>query len=184
MDTYLASLFDSELPFDPWVAALTWLVLFVANQGCARSARAAHDAQKFISVEDWGALRRGFEPKYMLAQLLLASGVFVFGFFLGRPAFAFFAGGLIVAKTCALSLNVQSIFSARALAVSGAAEGSVTLSTALALRQAAQRLGCSALACLLMGLVVLHLALLGGALILASGAWGFLRRAGKERAQS
>jgi hypothetical protein len=177
LEAYIATLLDSELPFDAWVAALTWVALFVANHWVARIARAANDAQSLVAVEDWSAVRRGFEPKFMLAQILVASGLFMVGFFLGRLAFTFFAGGLIVARVCALSLNVQSVFFARSISEPGAATGAVTLSTPLALKQVSQRLSASALACLLLGLALAHLALLGGALLLASHAAGYSRRA-------
>jgi hypothetical protein len=185
LEAYIATLLDSELPFDAWAATLTWVALFVANHWVARIARAANDAQKLVVVEDWSAVRRGFEPKYMLVQILVASSVFMFGFFLGRLAFTFLAGGLIVARMCALSLNVQSVFLARSMADPGAGKGAVILSTPLALRQVSQRLGGSALSCLLAGLALAHLALLGGALLLASHAAAYSRRAQRHaRAQA
>jgi hypothetical protein len=177
LEAYIATLLDSELPFDAWIAAVTWVALFIANHWVARIARAANDAQKLVAVEDWSVVRRGFEPKYMLAQILLAGGLFMVGFFLGRLAFTFFAGGLIVARVCAFSLNVQSVFFARSMSDPGAGTGALALSTPLALKQVSQRLGGSALACLLLGLALAHLALLGGALLLSSTAVGYSRRA-------
>lgn len=185
MESYLATLLDSELPLDAWMAVLIWALLFVANHALARLARAATDAQKLIVVEDWGPLRRGFEPPHMLAQVLFAGILFFLGFLLGRHGFAFFAGGLIVARSCAVGLNVTSVYFSRSMAEARRAQGSVTLSTALALRHAAQRLSGSALACLLIGLAPAHLAPLGGACLLGSGALGSVRRARKyERPRS
>jgi hypothetical protein len=97
LDSYVTSLLNSELPFDAWIVALTWLVLFLANHWIARSAREANQSQKLVAVEDWSFLRRSSEPKYILAQFLFAGVVFSFGVFLGGPAFVFFAGGLLVA---------------------------------------------------------------------------------------
>jgi hypothetical protein len=183
VESYFALLLESELPFDAWVAALAWIALFFTNTFIARATRAANDSQRFVTVEDWSALRRGFEPKYVLAQLVFAGIVFSVGLFLGRGAFVFFAGGLVVAITCILSLNFQSLLSARAMAQPNAATGAVTYSTALSLRQGACRLGGAALGCLIIGLALAHLALMGGALILSAAALGYLRRARNARAK-
>jgi hypothetical protein len=183
LEKYVTSLLESELPFDAWVAALVWVALFLANHWTARSTRAANDAQTFIAVEDWSALRRGYEPKYIVAQVLFAGIVFLFAWLLGRSAFAFFAGGLIVAMAYGLALNVQGLLSARALARANAASGVLTFSTPSAFRHMAHRVTGGALGCLLMGLALAHLALLGGALFLASTAGGYFRRARNARAQ-
>jgi hypothetical protein len=177
LERYVTSLLESKLPFEPWVAALTWVALFLANHWIARSTRIANDAQNFIAVEDWSALRRGFEPKYIVAKVLFAGIVFLFALLLGGSAFVFFAGGLIVAIAYGLALNVQGLLSARAMARPNAANGALTFSTASAFRHMAHRVGGGAFACFLLGLTLAHLALLGGALFLASTARGYLRRA-------
>jgi hypothetical protein len=86
-------LLESELPFGTWVAALTWAALFLASHWTGRFTRVAHDAQSFIAVENLSALHRGFEPKFILAQVLYAGIAFLFGLLLGGPGFVFFAGG-------------------------------------------------------------------------------------------
>ena len=181
LESYVDALLESELPFEPWTAALIWVALFVANRWVARSARAANDAQHAVTVEDWSALRRGFEPKYIVFQILVAGIVFLVAILLGRSAFVFFAGGLIVALAFGLGLNVQGFLSARAMARPNEVNGTLIFPTASAFRHMAHRAGGASLACLLTGLVLAHLALLGGALFLASTASGYLRKA---RAQS
>jgi hypothetical protein len=183
LEKYVTSLFESELPFEPWVAAVVWVVLFLANHWLARFARVANDSQKFIAVQDWSALRRGFEPKYIVTQVVVASIVFLLALLLSGPAVVFFAGGLIVAMACGLALNFQGLLSARSLAHPKAATGALTFSTASAFRHMAHRVSGGALACFLMGVALGHLALLGGALFLASTASGYLRRARNARAQ-
>jgi hypothetical protein len=177
LGTYLNELLESELPFEPWVAALIWVALFVASRWIAQSLRAANDAQHAVTVEDWSALRRGFEPKYVVAQILVAAIVFLVALLLGGPAFVFFAGGMIVASAFGLGLTAQGLLTARAMARPNAVSGSVTFSKASAFRHMAHRAGGAALACLLTGLVLAHLALLGGAFFLASTASGYLRKA-------
>jgi len=177
LETYVNELLESELPFEPWVAALIWAALFVASRWIAQSLRAANDAQHAVTVEDWSALRRGHEPKYLVVQIVGAGIVFLVALPLGAPAFVFFAGGMIVALAFGLGLNVQGLLTARALAHPNAVDGSVTFSTASGFRHTAHRAGGAALACLLIGLVLAHLALLGGALFLASTAGGYLRKA-------
>jgi hypothetical protein len=175
--TYVNELLGSELPFEPWVAALIWIALFIASRWIAQSLRAANDTQHAVTVEDWNALRRSLEPKYIVAQILVAAIIFLLALLLGGPSFVFFAGGMIMASAFGLGLNAQGLFAARAMARPNAVNGSVTFSTASAFRHMAHRAGGAALTCLLIGLVLAHLALLGGALFLASMASGNLRKA-------
>ena len=177
MEKYVNLLLGSELPFAPWVSALAWVALFFANHWTARSTRAANDAQNFINVEDWSALRRGFERKYVVAQVLFAGIVFLFAYWVGGPAFVFLAGGLIVAMAYGLVLNIQGLLSARAMANPNAASGALIFSTASAFRHMAHRVIGGALGCFLMGLALAQLALLGGAVFLAMTARGYFRRA-------
>ena len=177
MGTYVNELLESDLPFEPWVAALVWVALFVASRWIAQALRVANHAQHAVTVEDWSALRRSLEPKYLVAQILVAGIVFLLASQLGRPAFAFLAGGMIIASAFGLGLTAQGLLTALALASPGAVNGAVSFSTASAFRHMAHRAAGAALACLLAGLALAHLALLGGALFLASAASGSLRKA-------
>jgi len=177
LETYVNELLASELPFEPWAAALIWVALFIASRWVAQSLRAANDAQHAVAVEDWSALRRSLEPKYVIPQVLVAGIVFVLALKLGRAAFVFLAGGMIVASACGLGLSVQGLFTARALARPNAVDGSVTFSTTSAFRHMAHRAAGAAVACLLIGVVLAHLAVLGGALFLASTGNAYLRKA-------
>jgi len=183
LENYITSLLESALPFEPWVAALVWVLLFLANHWIARFTRVANDAQNFIAVDDWSALRRGFKPKYIAAQVFFACIVFLVALLLGGSAFVFFAGGLIVAIAYGLALNAQGLLSARAMASPNAANGALVFSMASAFRHMAHRVAGGAFAYFLIGLALAHLALLGGALFLASTAGGYLRRARSARAE-
>ena len=177
MPNYVNSLLDSRLPFELWDAVLLWAVLFFGNHWVVRLVRAANDAQHVISIQDWSALRRSQEPRYIVGQVLIAGFLFLSAPLLGPSAFVFFAGGLIVALACTLALNVQGLWAARALAQPDAATGELTFSTAYAFRHTAHRAAGGALACALIGLVTMHLAPFGGAFFLASMAYGYVRRA-------
>lgn len=179
MEEYLTYLLGSRLPFEPSVAALVWISLFLANQRVVGAARAANDAQRVIAIEDWNAVRGASDLKHLVAKILLTVIVFIFALLLGQWAFVFFVGGLIAAMAYGLALNVQALGSARAMARPNAVTGTLTFTTASALRHMAHRVGGAALACLLAGLVLAHLALLGGAFLLASAANGYLRKARK-----
>ena len=177
LETYISSLLGSQLPFGPLAAAVIWVVLFLVNRWIARSLRAANDSQPFIAVEDWNAVRRGLELKHILLQILFACLVFLFGLSLGDSAFVFFVGGLIITTVNVFALNVQGLLTARAMADRSAASGALTFSVPLAFRQMAHRLIGGAIGCVLAGLALAHLALLGGAFLLASAAIGCRRRA-------
>ena len=183
MDSYVTSLLESQLPFGPWIAALAWAALFVANHRVLRSLRAANDAQRSIEAENWSVLRRSSEPKHIVAQVMVAGVGFLFGFILGGGGYVFFVGGLIVAIAYTLALNLQGLLSARALAQPNATTGTLTFSTGSALRYSAHRAVVGAFASFVVGLLLAHLALLGGAFFLASMAAGCLRRARNVPAQ-
>jgi hypothetical protein len=177
LSTYFNGLLESELPFEPWVAAMLWLAFFGASRWMAQSLRAANNAQHAVTVEDWSALRRSLEPRYLVVQIVVAAIIFLLALQLGKPAFTFLAGGMIVASAFGLGLTAQGLLTARALASANAVKGAVTFSTASAFRHMAHRAAGAALACLLTGLALAHLAPLGGALFLASTANGSLRKA-------
>ena len=177
METYAASLLASALPFDTLGAVLIWAGLFAANHWIARLTRAANDGQQFVDVDDWTKLRRGFEPRSIVAQIVFGAIVLGIAHWLGGPAFVFFAGGLIVSKCFGLAMNVQGLWAARTMAQAGAARGKLTFTTASAFRHMGHRLGAAALTCLLAGVILASLALLGGALFLAATAGGCFRRA-------
>ena len=186
MDDYVASLLDSHLPFGPLPAALIWAALFLANRWAAGSLRVANDAQQFVAVEDWSAVRRGLGPGQVVIQVLFACLVFFFGLSLGGSAFVFFVGGLIITVTMVLALNLQGLLTARAMADRSVATGALSFSVPLAFRHMAHRLIGGAVACLMAGVGLAHLALIGGALFLGSAAIGLRRRArqAQERPRS
>ena len=117
METYFNELLASELPFEPWVAALIWIAFLIASRWVAQSLRAANDAQHAVTVEDWGALRRSLEPRYLVVQVLVVGIVFLLASMLGKAAFVFLAGGVIVASAFGLGLSAQGLLTARALAL-------------------------------------------------------------------
>lgn len=176
MESYLATLAGSRLPFGAGVAAILWSALFLVNHLVARRARAASEAQAIVIVEGRKALSRGFQPAYILAQLVVAGSLMLIALYLGEPAFVFFVGGMIVAVIFTLGLNIQSLLSVEAMARANAAAGQLTLSTAFSFRQMAQRMSGGAIICLLLALTLAHLAPMGGVLFLGSTAAGYFRR--------
>jgi hypothetical protein len=179
LQTYLAALFDSTLPFPPWGPTLLWAVLFLLNHQVVKLARVANNAQRGIVIEDWNALRQGSEPKYIFMQVLVAVLGFTLAFLLGGAGYTFFAGGLIIQIGCVLSLNLQALLTARSMARPDAGTGTFTFSTPAAFRQLAHRVFSIAIAALFAGLVTAHLALLGGAALLGVTASGLYRKARK-----
>lgn len=175
--TYFQTLLSSCLPFAEWLAVTLWPVLFIANRLIGRALMAVSDRSTSYTFENRDRLRRGSEPLWVLAQCLFAGWVFTISLYAGGPLFVFLAGGLDVSLICVLGLNVQGLLSARAMARPGASTGSLKLSTSCAYRQMAGRLYGIAAICTLLGLLVAHTALLGGALFAASTATGYLRRA-------
>jgi hypothetical protein len=177
LESYLATLASSRLPFGMGAAAILWSALFLISHLVARRARVASDAQAIVVVEGRQALGRGFQPRYVLAQLVFAGSLMLIASYLGEPAFVFFVGGMLVTVIFTLGLNIQSLLSVAAMARAAAASGQLTLSTAFSFRQMAQRMLGAAIICLLLALTLAHLAPLGGVLLLGSTAAGYFRRA-------
>lgn len=184
MEHYVTSLLESDLPFGPLAAAVAWATLFIANHWIVVSARRANDAQHLVAVEDWSALNRSSEPRRVVVQVAYGGIVFACALFLGGFAYVFFAGGLIVALALAIGLNLQGLLSARDLARPNVATGLLSFSTEGALRRMAHRTIGVALTALVAGLLLAHMALLGGAFFLFPLAMGYRRRARNARAQS
>jgi hypothetical protein len=175
--TYWLALLNSELPFAPWIAIALWAALFVGNHLVAHATRAITAGQDIIVVQNRADLERGFRPHLVLMQALFGALIFVFALSAGAPpVYVFLGGGLIVSLTCALGLNLQAYLSAHAMQRHGAVTGSLQLSSAYATRQQVHRLAASALVCAILGGLTGHLALLGGAVLLAATALGYRRR--------
>jgi hypothetical protein len=183
LERYFASLLESALPLPPWTAALVLLALVTANYCLALCLRQANDAQHFLAVEDWTPFRRISRPKHLLVQIVFVGIVFLLGYERGGAAYVFLAGGVLVFLTFHLGLNLQGLLSARGLARPDAATGALTYSTAAAFRHMAHRILGAAVASLVAGLALGHLALLSGALFLAAAAVGSWRRARNVRSQ-
>ena len=184
MESYLASLLESALPLPPWAVAMVLVALLLANHVVVRSVRLANEAQNFIAVEDWTPFRRVTQPKALLVQSVVVGIVLLLGLDLGGAAYVFLVGGMIVFLACHLGLNLQGMLSARGLARPAAATGSLKYSTAAAFRHISDRILGAAVASLVAGLALGHLALLGGAMLLASSAFGSWRRSQNVGAQS
>jgi hypothetical protein len=174
---YVTAFEHSRLPFGVGVAALIWLVLFIANLLVARRVARASDSQAVIVAEGRAALRRGFLPLYVFVQVSMAAMVFPVSAFVGEPFFVVLGGGQLVCVIFVLGLNVHSLLSITAMARANAVEGQLKLSVAFSFRQVAQRLIGAAVTCVLLALLLAHLALLGGAVLLGATAAGHLRRA-------
>jgi len=177
--TYLQTLLSSHLPFAEWLAVALWPVLFLTNRFVGRALNAMADRSTSYTFENRDRLRRGTEPLWVLAQCLFAGSVFTFSLYAGGALFVFLAGGLDVSVICILGLNVQALLSAHAIARPGASEGSLKVSSSYAYRQMAARLYGVAMVCCMLGLLVAHLTLLGGAFFSVATASGYMRRASK-----
>lgn len=117
--------------------------------------------------------------KLTVFQILFSSAIFTFAAFVGGAFLVFFAGGWLVITAVSIPLNLRSVLFLRALSQPDAATGSVILSNRLAVQDAAFKMLGMASFCLLLGLVVAHLALLGGGLFLSATAIGYLRKSKK-----
>jgi len=175
--TYLEMLLSSRLPVAPWVVIAAWLALFVANHVVGKAVRTTNARHSWYAVEGSEALSRALRPPWMLLQMLFAASIFAFCLYAGGAMFVFLAAGLDVSLICVLGMNVDGLLSSRAMQTAGAVDGTAKFSADYMYRRLASRLAGAALTCGLLGLLLAHLALLGGALLCASMASGYWRRA-------
>ena|ERR1051326_1398637 len=179
MGAYLRAFESNDLPIPALSCALVWCLLYAVAQFLAwRSARLAESSpQMFILVGGPAVPIKKQSWILMCVQLALSAAIFVFGYILGPHGFAFFAGGWVVATAASIPLTLRKVLFHRALLLPGAAAGSVTLSSGLAVKSAAfELLGLAAFVTVL-GVCLAHLALLGGALFIGATACGYLRKA-------
>ncbi len=172
MEAYLNQLESSTLPLPRWVIVIIWLTIFASAHVLLRKNRSLSHAQDFVVTG--GPVVAVREPSFGLTfvQLLVTAAVFACASFFSGPIFAFFAGGWVVTTAVSIPLNLRSILFLRALSQPGAAKGSVTLSNQLAVKDQSFQLFGAAAFCLLLGILMAHLALFGGAFFISATAFG------------
>lgn len=175
MDAYLNELMSSTMPLPVWAICLLWLILFASANLLFVKGRALSNAQNFFVISGPRPLH-DLSPRLILFQALFAAVVFTSSLFLGGPAFVLLAGGWVILSAVSTAINLRSLLYFRALSLQGAADGSVTLSAQLSAKNQAFQLFAAATLCLCAGILVAHLALLGGALFLTATATGILRK--------
>lgn len=177
MDTYLGALERSTIPLPAWALVIFWLVLLLLSHLLARKGRTLSQAQAFVAERVSPGLIREPSTRLLTAQILFSAAVFTLAFSIGGPGFIFFAGGWVVTAAAGVAINLRSVLFLSAISRPGAAQGAVTYSDFLAVRNRAFHLFGAAALCFLLGALLAHLALLGGALFLAATGVGYLRKA-------
>lgn len=180
METYFNHLMSSSLPIPLWALILFWLILYAVSQVLFRKANALRNKQTLITTGHTGELVREQNWKLSIVQVLFTSAIFASATLIGGAFFVFFAGGWIVITAASIPVNLSAILFRHALTQPDAGTGSVILSNRLAVKDAAFKLLGLAVFCLLLGLVMAHLALLGGAFFLFVTASGYLRKVKKK----
>lgn len=176
MGTYLGQLALSAIPLPEWAVVVFWVVLFFLSHVLIRQGRVLSQAQAFVVDKVAPGLIREPSARLMAGQVLFAAAVFGLSSWIGGAAFVLLAGGWVVTATAAVAINLRSVLFLRAISRPGAAEGSVTFSSPLSVRNRAFHLFGAAALCFLLGVLLAHLALLGGALFLSATAVGYLRK--------
>jgi len=177
LDDYLTDLEYSSLAFPLWGVALLWLAVFVLSHILFRKTRRLIEQQALVKLEGLAVLGRASSPRFIAAQVGMATAIFALGHYIGGIFVPLYAGGWLLTTCASLVSNLQSYFYVRAITRRGAAAGSLTITQALAYRENAFLLCGMAVFCLVGGLLLAHLALLGGALFIGASALGNLRRA-------
>jgi hypothetical protein len=177
LESYLADLQQNAIALPFWGVVTIWLFIFSGAHVLHRKSRLLSSQQMFILTEPPMSNAGGLLPRLLIGQFVFAAVVFSVGAVIGDFGFTFFAGGWVVATAVSLGFNLRSVLFLRAIAEPGAANGAVSISPSLAVRDFAFQLFGAATFCLCLGILLAHLALLGGALFIAATGVGHLRRA-------
>ena len=183
MNPYLDALIHSTLPVGPWLVGVAWLLLLVGAHVAGRESRLLLRTQDHVVVEESPLLAASRTPRPAFRQIILAVLLFSLVYYVGEPAFTLVAGGFIAALAMLFGLNLHSLAFARRLCSDDAVSGKVTLPAAFVLADVARKALGASVVFLITGLLFAQLARLGGALILASTGFGYVRKARRQRAQ-
>jgi hypothetical protein len=177
VDAFWESLFNSRLLTSPMPAASIIVALYCSGYLVHRKALALFHAQSLIAGEQLTPTEQKYGIYLPLAQLSYIGAVFLLAVYGGGAFFTFLGGGLIVVLLIYNTHGLRTVWFYHTLAEPGAATGAVSMSAPFLIRSRAGFYLASALTCLLAGLLMCHLALLGGAFILGATGLGYLRRA-------
>jgi hypothetical protein len=180
MEDYLAEFQYSTLPLPFWGVVALWLCIFTASHLLFLRTRTLVRGQTIVKTGNPQIVARGARPGIVLARLVFGGAVFSCAYFLEGPFAVFLAGGWTLASCASLASNIQGMLYIRALTRPGAAEGTLSLSNPLVIREVAFYFFGLAVFCLIAGLLTAHLALLGGAVYIAASGFGYLRKAPKQ----
>ena len=181
MEPYLHNLIANKIPIPHWGVIIIWLIIFICGHVLFRKNRALSRVHNlFVTVEAPEYIKPQ-SVKILFIQILFAAGIFAFATLYGGPAFEFIAGGWVVTSAVSIPINLHGILFSRALSRPDAVEGSVRLAATLVVKAQAFELLGAAVFCLVLGALLAHLALLGGALFISATAFGYL---GKSKPQT
>jgi hypothetical protein len=176
MDAYLDDLQFSTLALPEWAVFLLWVALYTGSNLLRIKSRSILSSQTHILLAEQ-ELTQPFSTRLVLMQIIFAVIIFAVSHWGGSFGLALLAGGLVVAVAVSFAFNLQSLLFISALSKAGAAEGTLTFTARLATRDKAFQMFTGAAICFCIGLLIAHLSLLGGAVLLASSGFGYLRRA-------
>jgi hypothetical protein len=178
MADYFSALQSNTVPLPLFGVVTIWGLLYLVSHGLAQWQRALSKShpQNFITTEEPSRVVQKQSIGLIPVQVLLTAGIFGAAVFLGPPAFAFLAGGWVVTTAVSIPITLRRILFQRGLSASGAASGSVILSSDFALESLAFELFGAAVFVLILGVCLSHLALLGGAFFIGATACGYIRK--------
>jgi hypothetical protein len=179
---YLDVIARSSLPLRWEAVAALGVVLSIAGHALSKKAFSTFRAQAHVVGDEGADSEKRWGWVLHSGQFVYAAAIFLVGLYAGGPLFTFLAGGVLVALLFLASYNVRSILYYRSFASPGAVRGSLSMSASMLFRATAQSYAQAALFCGATGLVLGHLALLGGGLIL--GLLGLEYRKRMRRAEA
>jgi hypothetical protein len=182
LSDYFDAFVTSSLPLR-WEALATLLsALFLVSHGLYRRVLRIFRSQSYVVGDNTTDAEKRWGWVLPFGQFVYGAAIFAFALYAGGAIFVLLAGGLLVSLLFSVVHNARTILYYRMLARYGAAQGSLTFSNSTLIRNRAQVCLEAALFFLLVGLLLPHLALLGGALIMGSTGIGYLRRARRAEA--
>lgn len=174
MTGYATILDGTALPVPVWALAVVWVLLLLVSQALAANAQSLAGTSRLAADPSGGAPPVG--ASLLAARVVFAAAVFVAAAYLDGASSVFLAGGLCVAAAVAVAGSIRNVLLVRARSQCASGTPEAALTPRLWYRSQAAELFSGAVLCLIIGLLLPHLAPLGAAFILAASSLGWFRK--------
>ncbi len=182
IETYFRNLLWSEMPLSNLALLLIWILVFTVNILLIKGYNKALASQACITFEKEPETLHLKTWKIVCSQGLMTGLIFALAELSNDALLAsLYMGGWVMAGAVGLGLNFRARYWISALQMQEDKFGKLTLSDWVVQRDLAAQFFASAITCLVVGIVLCHLAPMGAALFLGATGIGYFIKARSRR---